>query len=159
MKNATVTRKQSNRFDVVEGTGLVIMKDSASGHELARFDMAALPEVIKLRILAQGGSTILQQRKSGESGAQAVETMKAHYANWLAGSWEMERKAARIVPSWVFPALSIKLAGVSAVTILAALEKKRQEASPDSWADFLKALEPYAKELREASESAEELTL
>lgn len=157
MQKATETKKQANRFDVLEGTAVVVMKEAASGRELARFDFDALPETIKLRLLAQGGSTILQQRKSGLTGSAAVEAMKAHYANWATGSWEMERKAARVVPAWVFPALCLKLPKIAPAKILAALETKRQEATPDTWAEFLRELQPYGELVRQqAQEAAEE---
>lgn len=152
-------RTQKNKF-VIEGA-LVRMIDAASGALVALWDMNALPDHIKLRILGQGGSTILQQRKSGKEGREALETMEAHFANWMAGNWEMERKAPRALAAWVFPALCLKLPKVAPAKILAALEVKRAEADDAAWADFLKELEPYRAQLaQEVAEAPEDdLTL
>lgn len=149
-------RKQKNRFDI--NGAIVSMIDVASGRTLETWDMSKLPDPIKERILGQGGSTILQQRKSNKEGPEALETMRAHYANWMNGFWEMERKAPRIVAAWVFPALCLKLPLVTPAKILAALEIKRNNASDSEWADFLAELTPYKEQLEKEKATPEDDT-
>ena len=150
-------REQQNEY-IIEGA-VVTVKARASGAVLASWDMNALPEPIKLRLLAQGGSTILQQRKSGENGPEAIATMNAHYANWMTGKFEMERKQALTLPAWVFPALCLKLPEVAPAKILASLEAKRASATIPEWQAFLTALTPYRQQLAGNAEGEELVSL
>lgn len=146
--------KQKNRFDI-KGA-IVKMIDVASKRELAKWDMGKLPDPIKERILGQGGSTILQQRKSGKGGQEALDIMNAHYANWMAGNWEMERKAPRALPAWVFPALCLKMPQVTPTRILAALEQKKEGATDAEWSKFLADLQPYRAQLEKQKADPED---
>ena len=150
-------REQQNEY-IIDGA-VVTVKARASGAVLASWDMSALPEAIKLRLLAQGGSTILQQRKSGENGPEAIAIMNAHYANWMTGAFEMERKQALTLPAWVFPALCLKLPDVAPVKILASLEAKRASATAPEWQTFLASLAPYRQRLAGDAEGEELVSL
>lgn len=150
-------REQQNEY-LIEGA-VVTVKARASKAILASWDMEALPEDIKLRLLAQGGSTILQQRKSGETGPEAIATMNAHYANWMTGRFEMERKQALPLPGWVFPALCLKMPQVTPAKILASLEAKREGATLPEWQTFLTSLLPYKRQLEESAEDEELISL
>ncbi len=132
------------------------MIDVASGRTLETWDMNKLPDPIKERILGQGGSTILQQRKSNKEGPEALETMRAHFANWMNGNWEMERKAPRALPAWVFPALCLKMPQVTPTRILAALEQKREGATDAEWSKFLADLQPYRAQLEKQKADPED---
>ena len=147
MKNATnkPARTITNEYSIA--AGVVTLKEKASGKAIASWDMNALPDPIKLQILGQGGSTILQQRKSGKNGQEALDIMNAHYANWMNGSWEMERSEVKNIPAWVFPALCLKLPGVDALKIDASLKAKRAASDAAAWDKFLAELAPYKAQL------------
>lgn len=150
-------REQENEYIVVGSA--VAVRHRKTGAVLAKWDMAALPPEMMSRILGQGGSTILQQRKSGKNGAEAIEIMNAHYANWMAGNWEMERKQTLTLPSWVFPALCLKMPKVAPANILASLEAKRASATLPEWQAFLTSLTPYRQQLAESAEGQELVSL
>jgi hypothetical protein len=154
-------REQENEY-VVEGSAVAV-KNRKTGEVLSTWNMAALPVEIINRILGQGGSTILQQRKSGKNGAEAIAIMNAHYANWMAGNWEMERKQVLPLPGWVFPALCLKMPQVAPVKILASLEAKRASATLrgelSEWQTFLTSLLPYKRQLEESGEGSELVSL
>lgn len=150
-------REQENEY-IVAGPEVVVM-NRKTGDVLAKWNMAALPPEIINRILGQGGSTILQQRKSGKQGPEAIAIMNSHYANWMAGNWEMERKQVLPLPSWVFPALCLKMPQVAPVKILASLEAKREGATPPDWQAFLTSLLPYKRQLEESAEGEELVSL
>ena len=152
--NEKTPRKQKNRFDI-KGA-IVSMVDVASGRTVASWDMDKLPDPIKERILGQGGSTILQQRKSGKEGQEALDIMNAHYSNWMTNNWEMERKTPRALPAWVFPALCLKMPQVAPAKILAALESKRNGATDAEWSKFLADLQPYKEQLEKEKAAPED---
>jgi len=150
-------REQENEYIVVGSS--VAVKSRKTGDVLAKWNMSALPLEIVNRILGQGGSTILQQRKSGKQGPEAIAIMQAHYNNWMAGNWEMERKQALTLPGWVFPALCLKMPQVAPVKILASLEAKREGATLPEWQAFLASLLPYKQQLEESAEGEELVSL
>lgn len=150
-------REQENEYIVVGSA--VAVKNRKTGEVLAKWDMAALPPEIMSRILGQGGSTILQQRKSGKQGPEAIAIMNSHYANWMAGNWEMERKQALTLPGWVFPALCLKMPKVAPAKILASLEAKREGATLPEWQTFLTSLLPYKRQLEESADGEELVSL
>lgn len=159
MNKATEKKAREQQNEYLIAGAVVTVKARASGEVLASWDMSVLPDVIKLRLLAQGGSTILQQRKSGENGPEAIAIMNAHYANWMTGKFEMERKQALPLPGWVFPALCLKMPKVAPAKILASLEAKRESTTLPDWQTFLTSLLPYKRQLEESAESEELVSL
>lgn len=159
MNKAIEKAKREQEFEYKVSGAVITVKERKGGAVVTVWDMAALPTPIQGRLMAQGGSTILQQRKSGKNGLEAIRIMDAHYNNWMTGAFEMERKQALTLPGWVFPALCLKMPQVAPAKILASLEAKREGATIPEWQAFLTALTPYREQLAASAEGQELISL
>jgi len=152
MKNPTESKKsreQSWEFPVDPVLGIFAVIDKATQKVLREYNVASLPMNIRQRLEVQGASTILQQRKAGATGEEALRRMDAHFANWQTGKFVMDRQAPLTVPAWLAGAVMNKYGIIFAVAMVS-IEKKRAESEPEEWADFLESMQEY----REKGETA-----